>query len=126
LTVSPTSTALSGNRYRAVFTNAQGSATTNAATLTVTAPANLPVVSSVFPRAGFSFFFVFVQGRNFNDVREVDFGGRKALFARLSSCVIVALAPPHAPGTVHITVRTGTGTSAISPADQFRYLGWGW
>ena len=50
LTVASTTVALSGRQYRAVFTNAPGSATTTAATLTVKAAP--PVVSRVSPNSG--------------------------------------------------------------------------
>ena len=40
-----TSTTQSGNEYRAVFTNSQGTATTSAATLTATVPLTAPVVT---------------------------------------------------------------------------------
>jgi hypothetical protein len=46
LTVASTTTALSGRRYRAVFTNATGTATTTVATLTVNAKLEAPKVST--------------------------------------------------------------------------------
>jgi len=123
LTVSPTATAQNGDQYRAVFTNPQGSATTDAATLSVRSP-DLPVVTAVNPSSGFSFFFVFIRGQNFRGTQQVDFGpGHPTLFAQLSSSLVVALAPPQGPGSVDVTVRTAGGTSATSSADRFTYLG---
>src|SRR5260370_1273732 len=46
LTLSSVTTAQSGNQYRAVFTNSQGSATSSAATLTVNAAAVAPTIST--------------------------------------------------------------------------------
>ncbi len=129
LTVSAASVAANGREYRAVCSNSAGTATSAAATLTVLAPPPPPpsvVVSSVSPRQGFAFSFVLVNGKGFNSVREVDFGARHpALFYRLNSSLIFALAPPGASGTVDVTVRTSAGTSAVSSADRFTYLGFG-
>jgi hypothetical protein len=126
LTVTPTSVSLSGDEARAVFTNSQGTATTNAATLTVLAAAKLPVVTGVDPPSGSVFSLVVITGNNFDGAREVDFGPRRpAFFIKLCPTVILALAPPNPPGTVYVTVRTRAGTSAASSASQFRYRGWG-
>jgi photosystem II stability/assembly factor-like uncharacterized protein len=46
LTIDPTAVGQNGNRYRAVATNAAGSATSNAATLTVNAPIAAPTITT--------------------------------------------------------------------------------
>jgi hypothetical protein len=124
LTVSPTSTSQSGNRYRAVFTNAAGSTTTNAATLTVNAvPAGGPVVTKVTPNKGTAFTVVVISGKGFDGVTDVRFGTRSAPFLRLSKTLIVAVAPwPDTIGTVDVTVRAGGAVSATSANDKFTYV----
>ncbi len=44
-----------------------------------------------------------------------------AAFVILSPTQIRVFSPPHAPGTVHVRVRTADGTSAPTAADQFTY-----
>jgi hypothetical protein len=46
LTITGTTVAMSGNKYQAVFTNAAGSATTSAATLTVNAASTAPTITT--------------------------------------------------------------------------------
>ena len=120
LTVASTTTSLSGREYRAVFTNSSGSATSAAATLTV--KAQLPSVTGVFASSGGPGQLVLISGKNFTNAQTVSFGSHQASFAVLSSTSIVALAPtPTALGTVDITVKTASGTSATSSADRFTY-----
>ncbi len=118
LTVASTTVALSGREYRAVFTNATGSATTTAATLTVKAP--VPVVSSVSPNSGGTSSLVIITGKNFTSVQAVDFGSKPAAGIVLSSTEILVLAPSGS-GTVDVTVKTASGTSATSSVDRFTY-----
>jgi hypothetical protein len=120
LTVSATTTSESGYEYRAVFTNAAGSATTAAATLTVK-PNNAPTVTRVFPSTGGPFSLVLISGTNFTHVSAVSFGTKHALFLSLSSKLVIALAPTQGSGKVDVTVTTKAGTSATSSADQFTY-----
>jgi len=118
------SSAANGDQYRAVFTNSAGTATSNAATLTVTAPSNAPVVTALIPRSGFMFSVVIIEGRNLRGATAVNFGSTKArFFLRLTDRLILALAPapPSAGGTVDVTVTTPVGTSAATAADQFTY-----
>ena len=123
LTVPNVTAAQSGTKYEAVFTNSAGSATSNAATLTVTTQSNAPVVTQVFPSRGSAFSLVVIIGKNFSHVRGVNFGSQSTFFLRLSDTVIIALAPPqgHSKITVDVTVTTRNGTSATSSADQFTY-----
>jgi hypothetical protein len=119
LTVAATTLAESGREYRAVFKNASGSATSVAVTLTVKEPA--PVVSSVSPNSGGALSIVEITGKNFTDVEAVDFGSAPAAGLVLSSTEILVLAPSGS-GTVDVTVKTASGTSATSSADRFTYV----
>jgi Immunoglobulin I-set domain len=118
LTVASTTVALSGRQYRGVFTNATGSATTTAATLTVKAAP--PVLSRVSPNSGGALSLVTITGKNFTNVQAVYFGSRAAVGIVLSSTQILVLAPSGT-GTVDVTVKTAGGTSATSSADRFTY-----
>jgi hypothetical protein len=118
LTVLGTSTAQSAREYRAVFTNASGTATTAVATLTVKVPA--PTVTGVSPNSGSSRGLVTVTGKNFTNVQSVSFGGLSAGGFVLSSTQILVLVP-NGTGTVDVTVTTASGTSATSSADRFTY-----
>ncbi len=119
LTVAHVTVGQSGTRYRAVFTNGAGSATSNAATLSV-----VPAVTQVLPGSGASLSVVIIRGEGFRSAREVDFGaGHPALFfLRLTDDIIIALAPIGKPGPVDITVRGPGGTSATSSADRFTFV----
>jgi hypothetical protein len=119
LTVAATTTALSGREYRAVFKNASGSATSTEAALTVKAPA--PVLSGLSPNSGGALSLVLITGKNFTDVQAVDFGSQPAIGLVLSSTQILVLAPSGS-GTVAVTVKTASGTSATSSADLFTYV----
>jgi len=118
LTVAATTTSESGREYRAVFKNASGSATSVGATLTVKTPP--PVVSGVSSYSLGPLKFVLITGKNFTNVQTVDFGSKPASYGVLSSTEILALAPSGS-GTVEITVKTTSGTSATSSADRFTY-----
>jgi hypothetical protein len=121
LTVAGTTVAESGQEYRAVFTNSNGAATSTAATLTVKAiVVNTPVVSGLANYWLGPLKFVLITGKSFTNVQAVDFGSKPALFYTLSSTQILALAPSGS-GTVDITVKTTSGTSATSTADRFSY-----
>jgi hypothetical protein len=66
---------------------------------------------------------VTVTGTNFADVTEVQFAGVPAeSFTVTSATSITAVSPPHASGTVDVTVATlSGGTSTTSSADNFTY-----
>jgi hypothetical protein len=117
----PTAVTQSGSQYRAVFSQPNGTATSSAATLTVTPP---PVqVTGVLPAQAPSYSIVLISGQGFTGAREVDFGGQKAFFLRATDRLLIALAPPHAAGAVDVTVQAAKGTSVASSTDQFTYLG---
>ena len=119
LTVASTTTGQSGREYRAVFTNSYGSATSTAATLTVTAA--LPIVSSLSPNSGAANSLVTITGKNFTNAQAVYFGSRSASGFILSSTQLLVVVPAGS-GTVEVTVKTSTGTSAPSSADRFTYV----
>ncbi len=118
LTVANTTTSLSGRRYRAVFTNSVGSATSSAAILTVTAAA--PVLSSLSSSSGSSGSLIEINGKNFTGTQAVYFGSASASGWILSSTELLVVVPSGS-GTVEVTVKTAAGTSAKSSADRFTY-----
>lgn len=120
LTIANTTTAENGREYRAVFKNSAGSATSTAATLAVKA-STVPAVTNVSPNSGAQDTIVLIAGKNFTNVQAVYFGSKSAVGLVLSSTEILVLAPAGS-GTVDVTVKTSTGTSATSSADHFTYI----
>ncbi len=92
-------------------------------------PANLftylspPAVTLVSPNSGPTSggTAVTVFGTGLAGVTAVTFGSTPATYAVVSSTQLVATAPPGT-GTVDVTVTTPTGTSPVTPADQFTYV----
>jgi hypothetical protein len=64
---------------------------------------------------------VTITGLNLTGASAVNFGTVAASFTVNSDGSITATAPPHASGTVDVTVTTPVGTSATGAADQFTY-----
>jgi hypothetical protein len=62
-----------------------------------------------------------IFGFGFQHVRQVTFDGVAATFVRNSLFTITAAPPPHAPGPVHVQVRTTGGTSRASAAALYVY-----
>lgn len=63
-----------------------------------------------------------ITGTGFIDVREVRFGGNRALAAQAQSATeILAIAPAGSAGIVDVTVRAQGGTSATSPDTEYTY-----
>jgi outer membrane protein assembly factor BamB len=81
-----------------------------------------PVVSSVSPNSGppAGGTSVTIGGLNLASATSVTFGGASATITGDSATQITATSPPGA-GTVDVRVTTGSGTSAITTADQFTY-----
>jgi outer membrane protein assembly factor BamB len=81
-----------------------------------------PVVSGVSPNNGppGGGTSVTISGVNLTGATSVTFGGVAASFTNVSDSQINATSPVGS-GTVDVRVTTGTGTSAISTADQFTY-----
>lgn len=87
---------------------------------------NLPVptVISVSPNTGPTTggTVVAISGTNFTGTTSVKFGSSNATsFTVISATQINAIAPRGSLGTIDVTVTTPSGTSAISPADQYSY-----
>jgi hypothetical protein len=84
-----------------------------------------PVVSNVRPGRGPTSGGtpVVVEGANFNGASTVQIGTRTVAATARSTTEIVTVTPPGAPGKVHVTVTTPTGTSATSSKDTFLYEG---
>src|SRR5438093_2439533 len=86
----------------------------------------VPTVTNVSPNTGSTTGgdTVTITGTNFNNSGlVVRFGSTPAAAATINSDTqISATTPPHAAGTVDVTVTTSAGTSAISSADKFTFL----
>jgi hypothetical protein len=83
------------------------------------APAVLGISPSSGPSAGGT--TVTITGTSFAGASSVAFGTAPAVsFSVVSSTTITAVSPPGA-GTVDVIVTTPSGTSTLSPADQFTY-----
>ncbi|MGA2037590.1 MAG: IPT/TIG domain-containing protein, partial [Acidimicrobiales bacterium] len=87
-----------------------------------------PTVSGVAPNSGPTSGTggdIGIYGTNLSNVSAVMFGTVPA--TQIYSYgggggVVVAVAPPHAPGTVDVTVVTPGGTSSTGSADQYTYV----
>ncbi|MCA9843096.1 MAG: IPT/TIG domain-containing protein [Dehalococcoidia bacterium] len=67
---------------------------------------------------------VIISGTNLLGVTTVSFGGTNALsFVINGATQITAVAPPHALGTVNVSVTNASGTSPNVAADDYEYLG---
>lgn len=86
----------------------------------------VPVVTAISPASGpiTGGTVVTISGAGFTGATSVQFGPAGAAMTVNSDSQITATSPPAAAGTVRadITVTTPTGTSAVSPDDQFTYL----
>lgn len=80
-----------------------------------------PVVRSVEPKAGSPAggTVVTIVGEHFNDSTAVKFGGVPAMRNRQSEEVLIAIAPPHAAGSVDIEVANGKKSARLDRV--FRY-----
>lgn len=85
-----------------------------------------PTITSVSPRSGLSKggVPVTITGARFLNISSVTFDGVPAWgFSVLSDTKIVATAPFHVTGTVHIRVTGQYGTSPVTDYDRYRYIG---
>ena len=85
-----------------------------------------PTVSAISPVSGpiTGSTSVTITGTNFTGATTVSFGSTAATsFSVDSPTQITAISPAGSVGTVDVTVTTAGGTSAISAADQFTYVG---
>jgi hypothetical protein len=86
--------------------------------------ASTPAVSSLSPTNGSTAggTSVAITGTDFGGTVAVYFDSIEATdFTVNSGTSITAVAPPHAAGTVDVTVATFAGTSAVSSSDHFSY-----
>lgn len=103
--------------------NANGtSATSTADKFTYVPP---PQVTGVSPNTGLVVLggITFISGKGFTGATEVHVGSARGAFAVVSDTLILAYASPHAAGVVDVTVHTPAGTSAITSADHFTFVG---
>ncbi len=116
-------------RYRLVASNANGNVQSNIATFTV---GFSPVITSLEPSHGPTSggTTVTIHGEPLENARSVHFGAveGKILHEECDGeCEIVPYrtlvveSPPHAAGTVDVTVETAQGVSVASPGDKFTY-----
>ena len=116
-------------RYRLVAGNADGAVRSTVATFTV---GFSPVITSVEPNHGPTSggTTVTIHGEPLENARAVHFGTveGKILHEECDGeCEIVPYrtlvveSPPHAAGTVDVTVETAQGVSVASPGDKFTY-----
>ena len=120
--ITTTAPAGSGTVDITVTNNSATSATSANDQFTYKLPA--PTVTAVSPNNGPTAggTSVTITGTNFTGGTSVTFGSTNATsFAVISATQITAIAPPGSLGIVNITVRTASGTSAVSTADQFTY-----
>lgn len=84
-----------------------------------------PAVTGVNPHSGSvtGGNSVAISGSGFTGAVSVKFGSKSSVFIQNSDTTITATAPAGTPGTVDITVTTGSGTSPISPSDRYTYQG---
>lgn len=105
-------------------TNVTGTSALASADRFTYSAASVPSVSSISPTSGGTggSTVVTISGSNLTGATAVTFGTLAATsFSLMNSSTIVATAPAQAAATVHITVTTPTGTSAVGTPDQFTY-----
>jgi hypothetical protein len=81
----------------------------------------VPVVTSVVPDVGPVGTTVTITGHEFKYVSAVDFGSTPATSYTVSKGKTITVVAPAGTGTVDITVTNRSGTSAITPVDQYTY-----
>jgi hypothetical protein len=87
------------------------------------------VLPNTGPTTGGTTVYIAIAGASVSDVSAVSFGGVAATnvswFTFSGSSKVIATTPAHAPGTVHVTVTTPSGTSVTGSNDQFTFIGGG-
>jgi hypothetical protein len=84
----------------------------------------VPTITSISPTSGpvSGGQTVTVNGTNFTGATAVNFGIKPGTSVNvLSSTQLTVVSPAHAAGTVAIRVVTPGGTSALTPADRYKY-----
>ena len=109
-TTAASTTAMNGTQYRAVLTNAVGSTTSNAATLSVFG------VTSFSPTAIAAGITVTITGTNLTGVTGVTFGTKAGTSVTVVNSTTVTAVVPAAPaaGTITLT-KTTPAQSTVSP-----------
>jgi len=115
LSINPTSTSESKNEYRAVLTNAAGSAKSSAATLTVNPPP--PTVTSIEPSSGptAGSTAVTIKGKDFLKGATVTIGSAASEVKIVSEEEITAKTAPGS-GAQKVVVTDEGGTSTLGPS----------
>jgi hypothetical protein len=105
-------------------TYAPNSGTSLGAVAYVLAPVPVPAITSVSPSSGpeGGGTPVTITGTNLTAATEVSFGATGAQSFKVNSSTSIEAVSPTGTGTVDVTVRTDSGTSTTSTADQFSYL----
>lgn len=89
------------------------------------APAPAPVIDAVSPAEGrvAGGEPVAISGQNFGGVERIWFGDVPATHVHVERFDrLVAIAPAHAAGSVHVRVQTAAGTSAATDRARYRYV----
>jgi hypothetical protein len=89
----------------------------------VLTPVPLPTVTGVSPNSGpeGGGTAVTITGANLAGATSVRFGSADAQSFKVNSPTSIEAVSPAGTGTVDVTVRTQSGTSATGPADEFSY-----
>jgi hypothetical protein len=87
----------------------------------IPAPTVTGVLPTYGPAAGGT--SLTITGTGFTDASAVTFGGTAAATFTVDSETQITATSPAGTGTVDVTVTTIGGTSAVSPADQFTFIG---
>jgi subtilase family serine protease len=125
-TITITSPAHAAGTVDVTVTNPQGTSTISSADqFTYT---NAPVVTSVTPAVGplVGGTSVTIAGANLAGITAVSFGSTQAAIASLihnADGTITITSPAESAGLVNVTLTSSGGTSPVSTADQFTYLG---
>jgi alpha-tubulin suppressor-like RCC1 family protein/chitodextrinase len=106
-----TAEADNGSAYVCVVTNALGSVTSSAATLTITAPLS-PIITTITPASGpvTGGTSVAISGTNLANPTSVTFDGVSAIVVSSTTTQIVVTAPAHAAGLTNVVVSTASGS----------------
>jgi hypothetical protein len=115
---------LDAGTWDITVTNPTGTSVTSSADQFSSTAASAPSVTAVSPSSSSTAggTLVTVTGTAFTGAYSVMFGGVLASsFWAVTDTSLLAVAPPHAAGTVDIVVTTPTGSSAIASADHFTY-----
>jgi len=82
-----------------------------------------PVLTKLSPKSGSPAggTTVLIFGQHLSGATAVHFGGRLATHLVQVSATELKVTSPHGSGTVHVTVTTAGGTSAVTSAGVFRY-----